>query len=282
MVSRSRFTPGDLLTTASNDITHALRRTHNLLVNELSRSQFASDTLAQSSAALQSLGSSYTDLDSMLSTTKTLLGGLLRSQKSDTWYLETTVYLLVGTIAWLVFRRLLWGPAWWLVWMPLKITYKGAGGGVGLVRRLSSGGERGLAEVGYGGGQGEGVFMDAGVPIAAPAWPAEPALGEVEREGNKGAMEHIERIVTSVPGEGAQTQSSGAETTHTEAGYAIPVDNVPGGPDGGEQVVGQEGGEGKRGSGITLPDPEDDKDLPRNPKKRMHEEDVHAPARDEL
>jgi protein transport protein SEC20 len=57
----------------------------------------------------------------LLNNSKNLLGTLLRSQKSDTWYLETAFYILSATIAWLVFRRLIYGPAWWLVWFPLKL-----------------------------------------------------------------------------------------------------------------------------------------------------------------
>jgi protein transport protein SEC20 len=91
--------------------------------NELSRSQFAHDTLKESGAALEQLGESYTSLDSVLASTKGLLGMLLKSQKSDTWYLETAFYILLATIGWLVFRRFIYGPAWWLVYLPLKMFW---------------------------------------------------------------------------------------------------------------------------------------------------------------
>ena len=45
---------------------------------------------------------------------------LIYSQKSDTWYLETAVYILIATIGWLIFRRLIYGPGWWLVYFPLR------------------------------------------------------------------------------------------------------------------------------------------------------------------
>lgn len=77
--------------------------------------------LEQSTAALSSLSESYTDLDSLISSSRNLIGSLLRSQKSDTWYLETAFYILVGTIIWLVFRRILYGPLWWLVWLPIRL-----------------------------------------------------------------------------------------------------------------------------------------------------------------
>ena len=108
---------------AAGDVTEALRRTHALLSNELSRSQFAHDTLKESSAALGQLSENYTSLDSVLSSTKTLLGTLMRSQKSDTWYLETAFYILVATIGWLIFRRFIYGPAWWFLYLPLKLVW---------------------------------------------------------------------------------------------------------------------------------------------------------------
>lgn len=126
---------------ASSDVTAALRRTHDMMASELSRSQFAHDTLKESTAALAQLGESYSTLDTLLSSSKNLLGTLLRSQKSDTWYLETAFYVLVATIGWLLWRRLLYGPTWWLVWFPMKIFFRSLTGvltGVGLIGGTAS------------------------------------------------------------------------------------------------------------------------------------------------
>jgi protein transport protein SEC20 len=106
---------------ASSDVTLALRRTHDMMASELSRSHFAHDTLKESTAALAQLSETYSTLDTMLARSKNLLGTLLTSQKSDTWYLETAFYILLSTIAWLVFRRLIYGPTWLLLWLPLKL-----------------------------------------------------------------------------------------------------------------------------------------------------------------
>lgn len=115
-----QLTEDELLVNTSSDITAALRQTHDRLTSELSRSRFAQETLVQSSAALNDLGERYSGLDTLLANSKTLLGTLVKSQKSDTWYLETAFYLLVGTLCWLAFRRLIYGPAWWFIWLPLK------------------------------------------------------------------------------------------------------------------------------------------------------------------
>lgn len=108
---------------ASSSVTSALRRTHDLIAAELSRSEFAQQTLTESSAALKQLNESYSSLDTMLASSKDLLGTLLRSQKSDTWYLQTALYMLLCTGAWLVFRRILYGPLWWLLWLPLRVLF---------------------------------------------------------------------------------------------------------------------------------------------------------------
>ncbi|KAL2811900.1 hypothetical protein BJX63DRAFT_422128 [Aspergillus granulosus] len=122
--TKEKLTQDDIVKNASKDVTAALRRTHQLMQAELSRSQFAQQTLEQSSAALSTLSESYSGLDTLLTSSRNLVGSLLRSQKSDTWYLETAFYILVGTISWLVFRRLLYGPLWWIVWMPFKLILR--------------------------------------------------------------------------------------------------------------------------------------------------------------
>ncbi|WPH02503.1 Hypothetical protein R9X50_00536800 [Acrodontium crateriforme] len=107
---RDKLSKDEQLVAASSDVTAALRRTHALLSTELSRSRFAQETFDQSTAALSELGDHYGNLTDILSNSRNLLGTLLRSQKSDTWYLETAFYILIATLCWLFFRRLLWGP----------------------------------------------------------------------------------------------------------------------------------------------------------------------------
>lgn len=91
---------------------------------ELSRSKFAQETLEQSTAALADLGEKYTDLNTLLANSKSLVTTLLKSTKSDTWYLETAFYILITTIIWLIFRRWLYGPITWFIWWPLKLVYR--------------------------------------------------------------------------------------------------------------------------------------------------------------
>jgi protein transport protein SEC20 len=119
-----KLTEDEILVNASGDVTAALRRTQQLMSTELQRSQFAQETLDRSTQELLQLGEHYNDLDYYLKSSRTLVTSLLKSNKSDTWYLETTFYLLLVTISWLFFRRVLYGPGWWLLYLPLKLSYK--------------------------------------------------------------------------------------------------------------------------------------------------------------
>lgn len=109
---------------ASASVTASLQRMHELMATELARSGYAHETLAESTAALKGLSDQYDSLDGLLAGSRELLGTLLRSQKSDTWYLQTTLWILLTTLGWLIFRRWLYGPLWWLVWLPLKLLFR--------------------------------------------------------------------------------------------------------------------------------------------------------------
>lgn len=80
--------------------------------------------LDEQNESLKELGKSYSDVDSLLASSKSLVGTLLTSTKSDTWYLETAVYILLATLGWLVFRRILWHPFWLFVWWPGSLLYR--------------------------------------------------------------------------------------------------------------------------------------------------------------
>lgn len=146
---------------ASTDVTAALRRTHDMMAAELARSAFARQTLDESTAALRQLDAAYGGLDGMLASSRDLLGTLLRSQKTDTWYLETSLYLLLATLGWLIFRRWLYGPLWWVVWMPARILW-GTGKAAG---RAASG----LAGGGGSGGASMGVVSGSETKVVGMA-----------------------------------------------------------------------------------------------------------------
>lgn len=132
--SKNHTNPHSDVLTTSTDVTLSLRRTHALIAGELAKSAFATQTLAESSAALAELQRSYEGLDGLLTRSRELVGTLLTAQKSDTWYLQTALRMLLATLVWLVFRRFLYGPLWWLVWLPMRTGWrvgKGVSSGLG-------------------------------------------------------------------------------------------------------------------------------------------------------
>ncbi|KAL7961563.1 hypothetical protein V8C34DRAFT_272928 [Trichoderma compactum] len=203
---------------ASSNVTNALRRTHALIAAELTKSEFAHQTLTESSAALRQLDESYTSLDGMLASSRDLLGTLLRSQKSDTWYLQTALYMLMVTAGWLVFRRLLYGPLWWLVWLPLRILF-GVGTKAGsAVMRSRSPGQSGKAGVVIDGEIRVDGLPDESLPTAAVGRDSKVMEGDDESMVGK-----VGRIVDAVH-------------------EADELGSIPGGPEGDDDDKLHEGG----------------------------------------
>ncbi|KAI1776489.1 Sec20-domain-containing protein [Hypoxylon cercidicola] len=244
---RSEMSKEERMLSASGDVTESMRRTHDLMAAELSKSDFAHNALRESTAALSQLSESYSSLDAMLSSSRALLGTLLKSQKTDSWYLQSAFYLLVVTLCWLVFRRLLWGPTWWLVWLPLKLIFRS------VVTVSNTVGRRSSQAVSPGGedpatmqpSMSRQVYMNnEGVPTAQVSYESEKP-----QESSDAVMEEVNRIVNESAGE--ESPETGAEAAEGEKG------------DPREAV--------QREEETVLRERNDDE--PPNPKKRMMEED---------
>jgi protein transport protein SEC20 len=208
---------------------------------ELTRSQFAQETLDRSTAELKDLGEQYADLDSVLGASKKLAGTLLRSNKSDTWYLQTAFYILVVTISWLVFRRLFYGPLWWLLWLPLKLTYKffiGVFGAVGLAGSARS---------------ETGIVASSGV---ASSFPTASISGMADQTVKMRDKEPVRR------GDGTVLVDSDQPRNPKKRAFDTDVENEKLAQAGKEPV--------KRGDGTVL----EESDEPRNPHKRALDTEV--------
>lgn len=158
---------GDPVVAASSDLTVSLRRAHQAVTDELSRSIAVHETLQESTLKMKTLGSNYSRMDDMLRSSRDLVGVLLKSTKTDTWYLQTTFYMLLATLSWLVFRRFMYGPLWWLVWLPIRVVFRTGSTAV----RLAGGKPAATMEVGAGGSDGQsakvvGVGEEGAVPTA--------------------------------------------------------------------------------------------------------------------
>ncbi|KIW83468.1 hypothetical protein Z517_02713 [Fonsecaea pedrosoi CBS 271.37] len=136
--THEKLTQDELALRAAEDVTIALRRVHQQLEGELSVSQFAQQTLEESQQALDSLAQSYAGTTDLLKASRGFLGQLVRSNKSDTWFLRSSFYLLAVTICWLFYRRILYGPLMLFIWWPLRMMWwvtLTSMGAVGLGRR---------------------------------------------------------------------------------------------------------------------------------------------------
>ncbi|KAI0172031.1 Sec20-domain-containing protein [Hypoxylon sp. FL1284] len=239
---RSEMSREEQMLGASSDVTESMRRTHEMMAAELARSDFAHGALRESTAALSQLSDRYAGLDALLSSSRALVATLLRSHKTDTWYLQSAFYLLLATIAWLVFRRLLWGPAWWLLWLPLKLVFRL----VAVTSRTALGRPGGGQVVG---GPSAGQLMsqqqaymnNEGVPTAQVRY-----ASEKDPESSGSVMEEVGRIIDESAGEGS------AETA--------------------DDKEGQQDGQGSEGEEDTVLR-ERRGDEPPNPKKRMMTEE---------
>lgn len=159
----------------------------------------------QSTAAISSLSESYSSLDTLLASSRSLANSLLRSQKSDTWYLETAFYVLIGTITWLVFRRILYGPLWWLVWLPLKLVMKVVFAGLSAVglssRQVELSPRSDAGDISATIQQRAAAISRGAVPTNTAAWEDQPTA---EAEENR----IIDKIGRMVDGAGKHKGSS--------------------------------------------------------------------------
>jgi protein transport protein SEC20 len=238
---------------ASHDVTQSMRRTHDMMAVELAKSDFAQNTLKESTEALAQLSENYSSLDTMLSSSRALLGTLLKSQKSDTWYLQSAFYLLVVTISWLTFRRLLWGPTWWLVWLPLKLLFKTA---VGVSRTVGLRGSQVTSELesespSVHSNPGQVYMNNEGVPTIQVG---KPAVESQAAEQDSGSMlDEVGKIIDESQNENPISDPEIIDDSQNEISGSEPESKV----------------------GKTILRDRDPAEIP-NPKKRMMEVEVEV------
>ena len=273
--SHKNLTQADLTVAASTAVTNALRRTHDLLQSSVDQSQFASETLATSTAALASLSENYSSLDTVLASSRSLVSSLVRSQKSDTWYLETAFWLCVGTLGWLIFRRWIYGPMWWLVWLPLKWMWWAMAGIASSPPSAAS-----------------SVSISKVMPTTA-ATVSTGRTGVPTNEPGEWGWRHM-----PLPGKGGGWGARSAVNSPSASSVAEEISATPmvdkigemaervreqmvghgdaDGPEGGEEDVESEKDKEKEETNvddISAEERERQENIPRNPKKRMWEEE---------
>lgn len=118
-----KLSQDELALRSAEDVTQALQRVHAQLEGEVQQSQFAQQTLDESQEALKSLNESYSGTTDLLKASRGLVSQLVRSNKSDTWYLLSAWYVLAGTLLWLFYRRILYGPSLLLIYYPFRMLW---------------------------------------------------------------------------------------------------------------------------------------------------------------
>lgn len=203
---QEKLTQDEIALNAAEDVTKSLRRAHELLSGNLQQSQFAQQTLDESQEALKGLAENYGGTGDLLKSSKGLVSTLVRSQKSDTWFLMSSVYILCATLAWLVFRRLLYGPMWWLVWQPLKLIWYVTFSSVGAIafggqnKTIASNSPKSVAPVDIPTGSPGIQFRSMSVPAKGGGWggPAQPPMPKSPK-----TVEAVGKMVEDPTGEPA-------------------------------------------------------------------------------
>ena len=269
---RQQLSKDELLVASASGLTASLRRTYDLLGTEVQRSRFAQETLDRSTEALKELGEKYTDLGGVLGKSRELLGTLLRSQKSDTWYLETAFYILLATLSWLVFRRLLFGPfillprflfncfTFLLNWVLLKPLF--------LFLSLTGV----ITSTPY--NQSAGTTTIGGLRQATTT--RAPLIVQPSAEGRVKGMD--ERMAEVIRERGIPAGSGGQGAKVDKNGERLPLSDEIGKMAERQGEIGSDnGGSGKeperRGDGTIL---QERGDVPKNPKKKTFEAEVEV------
>ncbi|KIW91940.1 uncharacterized protein Z519_06922 [Cladophialophora bantiana CBS 173.52] len=251
--THEKLTQDELALRAAEDVTIALRRVHNQLEGELSVSQFAQQTLEESQQALDSLTQSYAGTTDLLKASRGFVGQLVRSNKSDTWFLKSSFYILAATICWLFYRRILYGPLMLFIWWPLRMMWWVT---------LTSLGAVGL------GGRSDITASPAPVPSLTVSVPGINARGMPTHNSNI----HFRSMALPAKGGGGRGPPP-----------QIPQESPPeGAPESMIEKIGRMmEDQGTNVDDITEEERRAQQEQPRNTKKRMMEVDVEQ-RRDEL
>ncbi|KIX98825.1 uncharacterized protein Z520_05286 [Fonsecaea multimorphosa CBS 102226] len=253
--THEKLTQDELALRAAEDVTIALRRVHNQLEGELSVSQFAQQTLEESQQALDSLSYSYAGTTDLLKASRGFVGQLVRSNKSDTWFLKSSFYILAATICWLFYRRILYGPMMLFIWWPLRIMWWVT---------LKSFGVVGL------GGRSEVVTSPApSVPSLTVSMPGMNARGMPTHKSN------VYFKSMELPAKGGGARGPPPEIPQQQTSPEEAADSMI------ERIGRMMEDQGTNVDDITDEERRAQQDQPRNTKKRMMEVDVEQ-ARDEL
>jgi len=190
------------------------------------------------------------------------------------------LYILAATIAWLVFRKLFYGPLWWFVYLPFKLWYGMSWWVMSSVWGLavSSKARNGTSVVGV---TSAGFGVGSASASVRASMASRGGGGEavtLARRGNNGDETPMSDVVSKMVEASRAMQDATASVTQEAEPERTSDDAQPLGNQ--AQQQGQNGPQRQaqanvqRGDGAVL---QERKDVPRNPKKRMMEVPMEPP-----
>ena len=102
---------------ASSDVTAELRRTHEMMSNELSKSSLSQELLQQSSQTLETLHEEYSAFQSILAGSKRLLKELETADRADRLWIWASLSFFLTVVAWILYRRIISKGVNLMVWI---------------------------------------------------------------------------------------------------------------------------------------------------------------------
>ncbi|KAK9323465.1 Sec20-domain-containing protein [Lipomyces orientalis] len=104
----------------AEEATAALRRTHQLLEAEVTRSALSLEVLEESNTALKKLTTQYTAFDVLLGTSRRVISVLEQADKWDRIYMLGAMGFLLLVLCWILWRRVFRVPFKLVIWTLVK------------------------------------------------------------------------------------------------------------------------------------------------------------------
>ncbi|KAK9467028.1 Sec20-domain-containing protein [Lipomyces arxii] len=119
-INPSTHPPSSRALHTAEDATASLKRTHQLLEMEIAKSEYSLDVLDESNVKLRKLTEKYTAFDVVLGTSRRVISILEQADKYDRIYMLCSMGFLLIVLLWILWRRVLRGPARLLIWTAVK------------------------------------------------------------------------------------------------------------------------------------------------------------------
>ncbi|ODQ66323.1 Sec20-domain-containing protein [Nadsonia fulvescens var. elongata DSM 6958] len=111
----------ELILNKSKDITTVLKRMHQLAEIESLKSELTISEIKEQSQSLHNLDVKYSSFDVILKSSNYLVKQIEQADKQDKYYIYASLSFLALTVCWVIWRRVLKGPVYLLLWTFFKL-----------------------------------------------------------------------------------------------------------------------------------------------------------------